>query len=171
MTPIKQTLYVVASLAVGFAPLSSCSVPTSAPPQIWSRVFPQADTIEDVSVPHDDSPSVRLFVIKNSAETVGYLVEQQVRGRSGPFTILVLFDTELTVQYAAVPAYPYTRGRQVRSPTFTQQFVGKASHDPIRLGEDISAVSGATISSRAAADGVRHARQLIKEKLLSNNQP
>jgi hypothetical protein len=55
----------------------------------------------------------------------------------------------------------------VRDPRFRQQFVGKSAADPLRPGEEIVAVSGATISSRAMAVGVRRALILLDELVLA----
>jgi len=57
-------------------------------------------------------------------------------------------------------------GDEVRDPRFRQQFVGKTAADPLRPGEEVIAVSGATISSRAMALGVRRCLVLFDELVL-----
>ena len=57
-------------------------------------------------------------------------------------------------------------GDEVRDPRFRQQFVGKTAADPLRPGEEVVAVSGATISSRAMALGVRRCLVLFDELVL-----
>jgi hypothetical protein len=54
----------------------------------------------------------------------------------------------------------------VRDPRFREQFVGKTAADPLRPGEEVVAVSGATISSRAMAVGVRRCLVLLDELVL-----
>ena len=51
----------------------------------------------------------------------------------------------------------------MRDERFRRQFVGKSGRDPIAANLDIVAVSGATISSRAMAVGVRRAVVLFEE--------
>ncbi|MHC4174876.1 MAG: FMN-binding protein [Planctomycetota bacterium] len=45
---------------------------------------------------------------------------------------------------------------------FTSQFEGKGPEDPIQLGKDIDAMTGATISSRVMTEGVRDTIKLLK---------
>jgi len=59
-----------------------------------------------------------------------------------------------------VMIYRETQGDQIREARFRRQFAGKKLEDPIALGKDIDAVSGATISSRSAAYAGRKALAL-----------
>jgi hypothetical protein len=43
----------------------------------------------------------------------------------------------------------------VRLPAWRKQFVGKGPSSALRVGEDIANISGATLSCRHVADGVR----------------
>lgn len=54
-------------------------------------------------------------------------------------------------------------GSRIAEPEFLAQFQGKSVHDPFMPGEDIEAVSGATVSSVAAADIVYRAVELALE--------
>lgn len=103
-------------------------------------------------------------------DIVGYTVRMQVVSRSGPFTILVAVGPDLCVRRAEVLEYRGERGRDVRSPRFTSQFAGKCANDPIELGNDIHAVSGATISSRFMTEGVKNAVRIVKS-ILTDSRP
>ena len=59
-----------------------------------------------------------------------------------------------------VMIYRETQGDQIREARFRRQFAGKRLENPIALGKDIDAVSGATISSRSAAYAGRKALAL-----------
>ena len=111
----------------------------------------------------DRAPSV-VYVADGLAGPVGYAVESRVASRSGPFRILVIMDAALRVKQATVVSYPNAKGRKVQSPAFTGQFEGKGPGDPIRLGKDIHAMTGATMSSRAMTDGVRRSVRLAQEE-------
>ena len=52
-------------------------------------------------------------------------------------------------------------GSDVRKRRFLKQFRGKSSTDPISVNNDITSISGATMSSYAIANGVREALELI----------
>ena len=107
--------------------------------------------------------------VKGSSGLLGYWVESKVMSRSGPFTIRVLLDPRLYVKQAKVILYPGKRGREVCSPVFTRQFNGKGPKDPLQLGKDIDAISGATISSRVMTEGVLNAIKLIR--CIKENNP
>ena len=62
--------------------------------------------------------------------------------------------------------YREPRGDEVRDPRFRKQFEGKTAQDPLRLGRDIDAVSGATVSSASLATGVHRAAVLVEELAL-----
>ena len=104
----------------------------------------------------------RISKINGPSGLLGYSVEREVVSRSGPFRIRVLLDAQLSVKRVTVVSYPWDRGRDVRKRAFTSQFEGKGPQDPIQLGKDIDAITGATISSRVMAEGVRDTIKLLK---------
>ncbi len=130
----------------------------------FRRVFPSARKAAPAKLAHQCPRKCRISVIQGDTGAVGYAVEQVVVSRSGPFQIIVFVDTEFRVARADVVSYPGKRGREVQLRKFTVQFEGKGPDDPIRTGKDIDAVTGATISSRVMAGGVRHAVQLLRDK-------
>jgi hypothetical protein len=104
----------------------------------------------------------KISEIKGDSGLLGYCVESKVVSRSGPFKIRVLLDPQVYVKQVTVISYPWDRGRDVRKHAFTSQFEGKGPKDPIRVGKDIDAMTGATISSRVMAEGVRDTIKLIE---------
>ncbi len=103
-----------------------------------------------------------LYELSNSDGKVGYVVDSEVVSRSGPFQILVTLSNDYVVTEAKVTSYPAQRGRQVKFPSFTDQFKGKGAGDAIRVGRDIHAISVATISSRVMAKGVKNSIRLAR---------
>jgi hypothetical protein len=155
----------VATGAVILTVLSSCvSSESSIQPKgkmaEIRRAFPSA--IDMTEMPIDQA---QINKINGPSGLLGYCVESKVVSRSGPFRIRVLLDPQLYVKRSTVISYPWDRGRDVCKPAFTDQFKGKGPADPIRLGEDIDAISGATISSRVMTEGVHDAIRLLKDKL------
>lgn len=119
-----------------------------------SQVFPSAVEVAETSA---SSGIANVSEIRDASNLLGYLVETQVAGRSGPFRIAVLLDERRVVKRATVVSYPWSRGREVARGSFASQFEGKGPGDAIEIGKDIDAVSGATISCKAMARGVREA--------------
>ena len=104
-------------------------------------------------------------ITDGSGKLLGYAVTEKVVSRSGPFTIFVVITPDLCVKQADVLEYRAIHGRNVRSPKFTNQFVGKCAKDAIELDKDIDAISGATLSSHAMTGGVRKALSEVKSAL------
>ena len=132
------------------------------------EVFPSATDISEVPINRDVQESGRpgnpvVSEVRDSSGLLGYSVESEVVGRSGPFKIHVLLDKHLVVKRAAVTSYPWTHGRGVGRRSFARQFEGKGPEDAIEIDKDIDAVTGATISCQAMTQGVRSAIKLLAE--------
>ncbi len=92
--------------------------------------------------------------IKNG-RVLGYAIVDTVLSRNAPMTFMVALDPDATVRRVEILAHIESPGKAVRQKGFLSQFEGKGVNDPVRIGSDIDAVTGATLSSRATADGVR----------------
>ena len=130
------------------------------------EVFPAATDVTEKPIGDEAEPSERagktsVSEIRGPSGLLGYLIETQVAGRSGPFNIAVLLDARLVVKQATVVSYPWSRGREVCRRSFASQFEGKGPGDAIEIGKDIDAVTGATISCKAMALGVRRAVKIV----------
>ena len=125
-------------------------------------VFPQAERFlsQRDPLPHQQA------LVKNwqtgGYELIGYCfdtaqIAPQVTGYGGLIHILVGMDLSGRLvgvkisEHAETPFF--VEGFQ--EPWFTQQFVGKGMGDPLEIGQDVDGLSGATLSSRAVARGIR----------------
>jgi electron transport complex protein RnfG len=129
--------------------------------------FPGAMALRQVSMPEGTqrvgrTDQIVVRSIEGETNRLGYCVESTVAARSGPFRIRVLVDPALSVKQACVLSYAWERGRDVRKPRFTHQFEGKGPAAPLRIGQDIDAMTGATLSSKAMIAGVRDSIALLK---------
>jgi len=107
------------------------------------------------------------FYIAKSGETIdGYAILDDEPGQHLPITYGVKFSPRGAVERQEILVYRERYGDEVRDPRFREQFVGKTAADPLRPGEDVAAVSGATISSRAMTLGVRRCLVLLDELVL-----
>jgi hypothetical protein len=59
------------------------------------------------------------------------------------------------VQRVDILAYRESYGGEVRSPSWLAQFVGKTGSSPLKVGNDIRNISGATLSSIHVTEGVK----------------
>ncbi len=107
-----------------------------------------------------------VFIANSDDRVDGYALFDDELGQHMPITFAVTISPAGAAVRQEIIAYREPRGDEVRDERFRRQFVGKTTRDPFSLGQDIAAVSGATISSRAMAIGVRRALVLVEELLI-----
>ena len=109
------------------------------------------------------------YVATSGARVDGYAFLDEEKGEHLPITFAVKLSPQGKVLRQEIVVYREARGDEVRDERFRAQFVGKSATDAIEAGEDIVAVSGATISSRAMAVGVKRAVVLFDELVKPTN--
>lgn len=77
----------------------------------------------------------------------------------------VRFDLKGAVSRVEIIAFREPYGDGVKAERFRNQFVGKTAQDPITAGKDIDIVSGASISSRSIALGVKRDTLVLQAAL------
>ncbi len=134
------------------------------------NLFPTAQELRDVTSPLAENRGISFLAVEGPSGTVGYIAEQRIPTRSGSFKLKVVMDDNFRVREASALEYTAQRGEEICSPRFSQQFEGKTPDAPIRVGKDIDAITGATISSRAMADGVRRIIRLARDEFSGTRQ-
>ena len=114
--------------------------------------------------------SYTFYVATSGGRIDGYAFIDDEKGEHLPITFAVKLSPEGKVMRQEVVVYREARGDEVRNERFRAQFVGKSASDAIDTSSDIVVVSGATISSRAMAVGVKRAVVLFDE-LVKPTQP
>lgn len=107
-----------------------------------------------------------------SAQPIGYAfwtpeLLPDEKGYEGPIHVLVGLDlnarlTGVVVDYHSEP-YGYF---SVEPPAFAAQFKGKRLTDPFRVGEDIAAVSRASLSVASATRAIRDSARIVERTYL-----
>ena len=108
-------------------------------------------------------PSYTFYVATSGGHVDGYALVDEEKGEHLPITFAVKLSPGGKVEREEIVVYREARGDEVRDEHFRRQFVGKSAADAIDTNQDIVAVSGATISSRAIAVGVKRAVVLFDE--------
>ncbi len=119
-----------------------------------TKVLPSAERIETRG---------ELFIgYDPNGELVGYAAAGESPGYSGPVEMLVGIDPDGNIIGSHLIAQRESPGffRLVDSAGLVSQFVGQTIMGDFRLGEDIDAVSGATLSSEGVAGAARNAVRL-----------
>src|SRR5690349_14365833 len=86
---------------------------------------------------------------------LGVFFVDEVIGKHEAITYAVGIGTDGAIRGVEILDYRETRGGEVRDPRWRAQFVGKHAADPLRVGEDIQNITGATLSTRHITEGVR----------------
>lgn len=90
-----------------------------------------------------------------SVEGGGFFVIDQVVGKHEMITYAVGINGDGSVKQVEILEYRETYGYEIRNVNWRQQFVGKTSASPVKLNQDISNLTGATLSCKHVTDGVR----------------
>ncbi len=96
-----------------------------------------------------------VYVAESDGKHDGYAIKDEEKGMHEPIDFAVKFSTAGAVERIEILEYREAYGDEVRGDRFRAQFRGKTSSDPITAGKDIDIVSGASISSRSVALGVK----------------
>jgi hypothetical protein len=151
-----------------WVPLAAVCVPAAAHATQYLTVeqarrllFPAAERFAPSTLRsgHDEQPLWR--ALRGDA-FLGYFIVDEVIGKHELITYAVAIDPMGVVRGVEILDYRESRGGEVRDPRWRAQFVGKGPADPLRLGEDIQNLSGATLSSRHITEGVRRLVALLK---------
>jgi len=96
-----------------------------------------------------------VYVGEADDRRTGYAVLDAEIGLHEPIDFGVRFDGKGAVSRVEIMAFREPYGDGVIAERFRRQFVGKTAGDAITAGKDIDIVSGATLSSRSVALGVK----------------
>jgi NosR/NirI family nitrous oxide reductase transcriptional regulator len=141
------------------------------------KLFPEATAVEFAS---DASPRFyRVYAGSEGSRTlIGYAVSStecapDVRGYAGPIPLLLALDPEGTVLSVTVLANDETPSYVSRlfAPDCLARFAGATYRDPLRIGLDVDAVSGATVSQEALASTMRATLRTFATAVLHQEPP
>ena len=102
-----------------------------------------------------EARSYAYLVVQADGRQLGLIFILDVIGESLPITFAVAVSADGVLQDVQVMVYREPRGEEIQDRRFRRQFAGKRLKDPLTLGKDIDAISGATISSRSATFAAR----------------
>ncbi|WP_166963562.1 FMN-binding protein [Yeosuana marina] len=97
-----------------------------------------------------------LFKIISKETFYGYAYVSQAASKTALFDYLVLLDKDLVVIKTKVLIYREEYGGEIGSKRWLKQFIGKTQDDNLKYGQDIIAISGATISVRSFTESINN---------------
>ncbi|NNC50089.1 MAG: FMN-binding protein [Flaviramulus sp.] len=103
-----------------------------------------------------------LFKIEAIGNLLGYAYLSKAPSKTAQFDYLVLLDKDLIVLKTKVIAYREEYGGEIGSTRWLKQFIGKKGGDQLKLGDNIVAISGATISVRSMTNAMNDFLKSLK---------
>ena len=103
-----------------------------------------------------------LFKISSKKEHLGYAYVSKAPSKTDNFDYLVLLDKNLVVLKTKVLIYREEYGGEIGSKRWLTQFEGKTQHDQLKFGDNIVAISGATISVRSMTNAMNDLLKSLK---------
>ena len=171
---IAAVVVVVAGAAIGVGMMNSGNAQADTVLQehegLVRQLFPYAgegaESFERLAIEVKDGFEMAYTVLRGG-EPLGYAVKQTVQGYGGPIELIVGMRTDRTLAGIHVGGADFNEteglGAKAKEPAFTDQFAGKSV--PLTLGQDIDAIAGATVTSRAIVDGVNQAAERLHAHL------
>ena len=112
------------------------------------KILGQAD-VEVRSAHH------KVWKVQAAGQLLGWYFVDQVIGKHELITYAAGINADGTFRQFQIIDYREAYGYQVRELKWRDQFVAKTVSDPLKLGVDIANISGATLSCRHMADGIK----------------
>jgi Na+-translocating ferredoxin:NAD+ oxidoreductase RnfG subunit len=167
---------VTLTTALALAPTSAFAIDYLSAQQAAQLMFPQADRFESRTVAFDAEQLRRLEaagvsarsarwqvrVAQRAGATLGYVVVDDVIGKFELISYAVGIGADGAIRQIEVLSYRESHGHEIRLPAWRRQFVGKDASAPLRVGEDIANISGATLSCSHVTEGVKRIVAVIE---------
>lgn len=103
-----------------------------------------------------------LFKISSNSTALGYAYVAKAPSKTDEFDYLVLFDNDFIILKSKVLIYREDYGNEIGSKRWLKQLIGKTQNDELIYGDNIVAISGATISVKSMTNAVNNLLKSIK---------
>jgi Na+-translocating ferredoxin:NAD+ oxidoreductase RnfG subunit len=167
---MMNTYHWASGAAILASSISASATQYATPEEAAKRCFPQATVFKEVTaqLTPDEMRTVaaasglparsatwRLMQALDGDQSLGLVVFDGVVGKYELIDYAVGIAADGKVRQIEILNYRESHGYEVRLPAWRKQFVGKGTDAPLRVGEDIANISGATLSTTHITDGVR----------------
>jgi hypothetical protein len=115
----------------------------------------QARRVEQLGGVYVRVPEQQVWLARAPAGLLGWFIVDEVYGKHEFITYAVGLNGDGSVRQVEVMHYREAYGYEIRNAAWRRQFVGKRQGDALKLDQDIRNISGATLSCRHIAEGVR----------------
>ena len=113
--------------------------------------------------------NVIYWEIEDDDELKYIAIIDNVYGKTLPITFLVIFNLDGSIHSSTIVKYREPHGGEVSGENWLSQFKGKNKSFSFDVGEDVQAISGATISVNSVTRGIKKLTILFSE-ILGHNE-
>ena len=103
-----------------------------------------------------------LFKIEKEDSFLGYAYISKAFGKVDYFDYLVLLDKDLIILKTKILVYREDYGGEIGSKRWLKQFIGKTHNDELKYGDNIAAISGATVSVKVMTKAMNDLLKSLK---------
>lgn len=167
----------IVPFVIGALPVAALATDYLSPSEAEHLLFPLAEQFETVNLRFDPvqlneigkragvparSAQWGLRVARQGGGPVGFVVVDNVIGKFELITYAVAIGTDGAIRQVEILSYRESHGGEIRLPGWRKQFAGKTLAAPLRVGDDIANISGATLSCTHVTDGVRRIAAVVQ---------
>jgi len=171
--------------AIALAPVGAFAVDYLTAEQAARLMFPEADAFEPHTLSLDaaalqalDASGVKarsaqwtLQAARHAGKTLGWVVTDEVIGKFERIGYAVGLAADGSVRQVEILSYRESHGGEIRLPAWRRQFVGKTAASPLKVGDDIANISGATLSCSHVTEGIRRIVAVVDLARRQNRLP
>ena len=103
-----------------------------------------------------------LFKIEKEDSFLGYAYISKAFGKVDYFDYLVLLGKDLIILKTKILVYREDYGGEIGSKRWLKQFIGKTHNDELKYGDNIAAISGATVSVKVMTKAMNDLLKSLK---------
>lgn len=175
----------IAGAALVLAPAGAFAVEYMSAQQAAKAMFPEAESFEPQALSLDAaqlqqlqaagvkprSAQWQLMAARHAGKTLGWVVADEVVGKFELIGYAVGLNADGSVRQVEILSYRESHGGEIRLPAWRRQFAGKTAASPLKVGDDIANISGATLSCSHVTEGVRRIVAVVDLARRQNRLP
>jgi hypothetical protein len=170
-----RLLSAATATACALAPASAFAVDYLSAEQAARALFPEADRFEPHTLVLDAAlqqqlaaqglrarvPQWQAQVAWRGGTALGFVIVDEVIGKFELISYAVGVGLDGAVKQVEILSYRESHGAEVRLPAWRRQFTGKRADAPLKVGDDIANISGATLSCTHVTDGIKRVLTML----------
>ncbi len=107
----------------------------------------------------------KIFKIDRASELLGYAFVGTAPSKTDAFEYLIIFDPNFIQKKAKILVYREDYGGEISSSRWLSQFMDSSPEAQFVYGDNISAISGATISVKSMTNSINHVYSQLQLQL------